>query len=249
MTTTGVVVTGGASGIGRATCLALAEAGRPVSVWDLNGEGAAETAELCHKHDVVTHSWALDLRDSSAHEAGLAQAQEALGSVGGLVNAAGVAGPMGVDFLDEDNWDAVLDVNLRSYALLAKAALPALRAARPGSAIVSIASVEAFLGHALLPAYCSSKAGVLGLTRSLAHRLGPEAIRVNAVCPGAIDTPMLAPLVAFGDARERLESRIPLGRFADPSEVAKVVRFLLSDEAGYVHGAAIVVDGGMTAVN
>ena len=156
---------------------------------------------------------------------------------------------MPVDFVDADNWAAVVDVNLRAEALLVRALLPAFRDAKPGSAIVGISSVEAIHGNAALPAYCASKAGLLGLTRSLAHRLGLEGIRVNAVCPGAVDTPMLAPLLAFDEARTQLEARIPLGRVAPPEEIARVVRFLLSDDAAYVHGASIVVDGGMTAVH
>jgi NAD(P)-dependent dehydrogenase (short-subunit alcohol dehydrogenase family) len=115
-------------------------------------------------------------------------------------------------------------------------------------AIVGIASVEALIGNGMIPAYCASKAGLLGLTRSLAHRLGLEGIRVNAVCPGAVDTPMLAPVLAIEEARKELTKRIPLRRVAEPADIARVVRFLLSDDAAYVHGAAIVVDGGMTAV-
>jgi NAD(P)-dependent dehydrogenase (short-subunit alcohol dehydrogenase family) len=124
--------------------------------------------------------------------------------------------------------------------------LPALTAARPGSAVVGISSIEAIVGHGALPAYCASKAGLLGLTRSLAHALGGDGIRVNAVCPGAVDTPMLAPFLAIEGARRALEARIPLQRVARPEEVALAVRFLLSDQASYVHGSYLVVDGGLT---
>jgi NAD(P)-dependent dehydrogenase (short-subunit alcohol dehydrogenase family) len=98
----------------------------------------------------------------------------------------------------------------------------------------------------VLPAYCASKAGLLGLTRSLAHALGGDGIRVNAVCPGAVDTPMLAPLLALEEARRTLERRISLARVARPEEIATAVRFLLSDQASYVHGSYLVVDGGLT---
>lgn len=242
---TGVVVTGGASGIGRACCVALAEVGRPVAVWDVNGAGAKETAEL-----IGNAHWAeVDVRSQAAITDAVGATVEALGTVGGLVHAAGVAGPMPIDFMDEESWDAVLDVNLRAEAFLVRAFLPHFKAAGPGSAVVGIASVEALVGNGMIPAYCSSKAGLLGLTRALAHRLSVDGIRANAICPGAIDTPMLAPLLAFPEARARLEERVPLGRVADPSEIAKVARFLLSDEASYMTGAAVVVDGGMTAVN
>jgi NAD(P)-dependent dehydrogenase (short-subunit alcohol dehydrogenase family) len=243
---TGVVVTGGGSGIGRAVCLALAEAGRPVAAWDLDAAGAAETAKLCSA--VKTHHLGIDVRSTDGLAAAVTAAREALGPIGGLVHAAGVSGPMPIDFMTDDAWDAVLDVNLRAEAMLVRALTEMLREAMPGAAIVGIASVEAIVGNGMIPAYCASKAGLLGLTRSLAHRFGLEGIRVNAVCPGAVDTPMLAPLLAVGDAKKQLIGRIPLRRIAEPKDIAKVVRFLLSDDASYVHGAAIVVDGGMTAV-
>ena len=245
---TGVVVTGGGSGIGRACCLALAEVGRPVAAWDLNGAGAKETAAECaDRFGVAAIGLEIDVRESSSFDPAVVETKQALGSIGGLVHAAGVAGPMPIDFLDEESWDAVLDVNLRAEALLAKALASELKAANPGSAIVGIASIEALVGNGLIAAYCSSKAGLLGLTRSLAHRFALDGIRANAVCPGAVDTPMLAPALAV--MREQVESKIPLGRVADPMDIARVGRFLLSDDAAYVTGTHVVVDGGMTAVN
>lgn len=247
--TTGVVVTGGGSGIGRATCLAVAETGRPVAAWDVNQGGAEETAARCRdEHGVEAIACAVDVRDRQSIEAAVEATTQALPTVGGLVHAAGVAGPMPVDFLDEESWAAVVDVNLRGEAFVVQALLPALKAAGPGSAVVGIASVEALVGNGMIPAYCSSKAGVLGLTRSLAQRLALDGIRINAVCPGAVDTPMLAPVLAMPEARKRIEERIPLRHVADPADIAAVVRFLLSDDARYVHGSYVVVDGGLTAV-
>ncbi|MDQ1396688.1 MAG: hypothetical protein QOG64_1947 [Acidimicrobiaceae bacterium] len=246
---TGVVVTGGGSGIGRATCLALADVGRPVAAWDLAGRAAEETAAMCcDRSGAPCIGIEVDVRDSAAIGVAVKASREAIGPIGGLVHAAGVAGPLPIDFMDEESWDAVLDVNLRAQALAVKALIPLLREANPGSAVVGIASVEAIVGNGILPAYCSSKAGLLGLTRALAQRLPIDDIRINAVCPGAINTPMLAPALALPDARKAIESRIPMGRVAEPSEVAKVIRFLLSDEASYMNGAAVVIDGGMTAV-
>jgi NAD(P)-dependent dehydrogenase (short-subunit alcohol dehydrogenase family) len=245
---TGVVVTGAAGGIGRATCLALAAVGRPVAAWDLNGEGARQTATECAElHGVACHAVEVDVTDGPAIQRAAAGTMAALPSVGGLVHAAGVGLPAAVEDLDEQTWGSVVDVNLRAGALLVRALLPALRQAAPGSAVVAISSVEALVGHGALPAYCASKAGLLGLVRSLAHALGGEGIRVNAVCPGAVDTPMLAPLLVMPEVRRTLEERIPVGRIAEPDDVARVVRFLLSDEAAYVHGSSLVVDGGMTA--
>jgi NAD(P)-dependent dehydrogenase (short-subunit alcohol dehydrogenase family) len=246
---TGVVVTGAASGIGRAVCLALAEAGRPVAAWDLDGAGAVETAERCAKEfGVETHAVEVNVRDPAAIEAAAIATVASLPSVGGLVHAAGVALLTLAVEADTATWDEVLDVNLRAEALLVSALLPALRSAMPGSAVVGISSIEALVGHGLLAAYCASKAGLLGLTRSLAHALGAEGIRANAVCPGAVDTPMLRPLIEQEEARAKLLERIPLQRIADPADIARVVRFLLSNDAAYVHGTHVVVDGGLTAV-
>jgi NAD(P)-dependent dehydrogenase (short-subunit alcohol dehydrogenase family) len=113
---------------------------------------------------------------------------------------------------------------------------------------VFISSIEAYVSSSFLPAYSSSKAGLLGLTRATAALLGADGIRVNAVCPGAVETPLLAPLLELPGARENLVAHTPLGRLAQPEDIASVVRFLLSDEAAYVTGTAVTVDGGMTAV-
>ena len=234
--------------MGRASALACAEAGRPIAAWDVNGDGAEATAkEVTAQFGVPAIARQLDVTESSSFAPAIAEAREALGPIGGLVHAAGVGGAVPVPFIDEDAWDAVVDVNLRAEALLVKELLPSLREVGSGASIVGIASVEALSGNGMLPAYCASKAGLLGLTRSMAHAFAAEGIRVNAVCPGAIDTPMLAPLLNAPGVRERLEERIPMHRIADPMEVAKVIRFLLSDDASYVTGTYIVVDGGMTA--
>lgn len=246
---TGVLVTGGASGIGRATALAVAEAGRPVVVWDLDGGGAAETAELCARTYGV-RSWAatVDVSDSAALGPALADALVAVESIGGFVHAAGIAGPVPLDSIDEAAWDAVLDVNVRAAAMLLRDLLGPFRAAGPGSAAVLVSSIEGLFGSALLPAYCSSKAAVLGLVRSVAQRYALDGFRVNAVCPGAVATPMLQPALDLPDFRERIEERTPLSRIADPSEIARPIRFLLSEEASFVTGTHLVVDGGLTSV-
>jgi NAD(P)-dependent dehydrogenase (short-subunit alcohol dehydrogenase family) len=245
---TPVVVTGGASGIGRATCRALAEVGRPVAVWDLNGAGATTVAGECaDDFGVATTSLEIDVRDEAAIGGGVGPTLAALGRVGGLVHAAGIPMAPAEHPLEAAGFDTVLQVNLRAQATLVRAFLPALREAQPGSAIVGIASIEGLIGHGAIPAYTASKHGVIGLTRALAHALGPERIRVNAVCPGYIETPMFTPAISMPGAREAYLSKIPMQRLGEPEDVARLVRFLLSDEAGYVHGSAVVVDGGVTA--
>jgi len=246
----GVIVTGGASGIGRASALHLAEAGRPVAVWDLDAEGAAAVAaEASNLWRVPTIGLGLDVTDSAGIAHSIATSAEAIGPIGGLVHAAGVSGALQITSMDDASWDMVLDVNLRAAAILTKEITPTLLEAGVGSAIVYISSIEAFFGNDFLPAYAASKAGLLGLTRSSCHTLGPQGIRVNSVCPGAVETPMLQPMLDIEGVRPQLEARTPLLRLAQPDDIAKVVRFLLSEEARFVTGTQIVVDGGLTAIS
>ena len=245
-----VIVTGAASGIGRASAMHLAEAGRPVAFWDLDEKAAKAAAkEAKASWKVPTVGLGIDVSDSSLFPAAIKACGKALGQIGGLVHAAGVSGPMQITDMDDESWDAVLDVNLRAAAILTKVLAPELEQAGAGSAIVYISSIEAFFGHDFLPAYASSKAGLLGLTRSACATLGPKGIRVNSVCPGAVETPMLQPMLDIEGIREGLELKTPLLRLAQPDDIAKVVRFLLSDEARFVTGTQLVVDGGLTAIS
>ena len=245
--TTGVVVTGGASGIGRACARALAEVGRPVSLWDLNGEGAAEaTAAIAADCGVATHSVGLDVTDSAAVAGAVESARDALGSIGGLVHAAGIVTSMDIDRLTEEIWDSVLGVNLRAEVFVAKALLSDLRS-HQGSAIVGIGSIMSVVGSPTIPSYTASKHGVVGLTKSLANYLGPDGIRVNAVCPGYIETPMTAQMMADAPTKAACVDKSPLGRVGAPVDIAKAVRFLMSEEAGFVTGTTLIVDGGVTS--
>ncbi len=246
---TGVLITGGASGIGRETALALAEVGRPVAVWDIDATGAQETAELCRdRHGVVAEWSVVDVADTPSVEQGVPAVAEALGSLGGFVHAAGVPGAMGVDFIGDELWDATLNVNLRAAVMICRMLLEPFAAAGPGSAVVLISSIEGLVGSEILTAYCASKGGVLGVMRSIAQRFAGEGFRVNAVCPGAVSTPMLAPALELPGFQQQLEERTPLKRVSTPDEIARPIRFLLSDEASFITGAHLTVDGGLTAV-
>jgi len=237
-----VVVTGGASGIGLACAEALAAVGRPVAIWDLQAGKAEEVAaRLAEAHGVACLGVGVDLCDAAAITPALAATRAALGAPGGLVHAAGMVDQSGIEQLTAERWDRVLNVNLRAMALLVQEMLPDLRA-NPGSSVVGIASINATLGNGLIPSYSASKGGLLSLVRSLADALGADGIRVNSVSPGQILTPMVAPIAAANPGV--FERRILLGRLGQPDEVARVVRFLLSDEASYINAAEIVVDGG-----
>lgn len=241
--TTSVIVTGGASGIGLASVEALAEVGRPVAVWDLDADRTrAVAADVAARFGVAAVGVGVDLRDPAAIAPALAETRAALPPLGGLVHSAGVVMQTGVEGLTAENWDAVLDVNLRAFALIVQAALPDL-AANSGSAVVGIASMNATLGSGMVPAYSASKGGMLSLVRSLADALAPHGIRINAVSPGVIETPMTRPVLDVLPPGA-FERRILLERLGQPAEVGRVVRFLLSDEASYVTAAELVVDGG-----
>jgi NAD(P)-dependent dehydrogenase (short-subunit alcohol dehydrogenase family) len=242
-TLSGVIVTGGASGIGLASAHCLAESGRPVAIWDLRASDAEGVArDIAARHGVTTVGIGIDLRETGGIAAAAAATRAALPSLGAMVHAAGISLAVALPELEVAQWDAVLNVNLRALPFIVQA-IRADLAANPGSAIVGIASINATLGNAMVPAYSASKGGMLSLVRSLADELGADGIRINSVSPGQIATPMLKPSV---DALPpgHFEKRILLGRLGEASEIATVVRFLLSPEASYITAAEIVVDGG-----
>jgi NAD(P)-dependent dehydrogenase (short-subunit alcohol dehydrogenase family) len=240
----GVVITGGASGIGLATAHAVAEVGRPVAIWDLHPERAAEAADaVATDHGVKTVGMAVDVRDTDSLAEAADRAVAELGTVGGLVHAAGVPGAVDLPDLTDKTWDEVADVNVRAYAMLVQTFLPQLRANAPDAAVVGIASIHGIVANPANPAYAASKAGVLGLTRSMAIRFAQEGIRVNAICPGFIATPMLPDI---GDLHDRFASASPMNRLGQPSEIGTTARFLLSTDASFITGTQVVVDGGTT---
>lgn len=231
-----VIVTGGASGIGLASAELLIERGAQVAIWDL----AEDTLAVAER--IGAHGQLVDVTGDLA--APVAEAAAALGGLTGLVHAAGRVTPEPIGALSVESWDAVLDVNLRAHALLSQEVLPYLEK-DAGCSIVGISSIEGIAANPWIPSYCASKAGMLGLTRSMAAQLGADGIRVNAVCPGFVVTPMLQQALDIPEIKAEFEQAAPLGRMGQPREIATAVVFLLSDDASFVTGTELVVDGGL----
>ena len=220
-----------------------------MALWDVDGDGAEVTAASCRALGVDAHVAVVDVADSAVIGDAVAEAVDAIGSLGGFVHAAGVPGAAMVDDLDDAVWDDTLNVNLRAAVVISRHLLAPFRLAGAGvGSSVLISSIEGFFGSSMLTAYCASKGGVLGVMRSLAQRFAGEGFRVNAVCPGAVATPMLEPAFALPGFREQIEARTPLQRVSTPDEIARPIRFLLSSEASFITGTHLTVDGGMTAV-
>ena len=240
---TGVVITGGASGLGFASANAVAAVGRPVALWDLSEEkAAAQAAALAAEHGVVAVGFGVDVRDTDAIVAAAARTRAALPSIGGIVHCAGTVDTGSLEGITVDTWDSGINVHLRPIPFLVQAFLDDLKA-HPGGAVVATSSINATLGNAANPIYTAGKGGVLSLVRSLADRLGREGIRINAISPGQIRTPMLQPVLDM-TSENHFDKRILLSRLGEPAEIGRVVRFLLSDEASYITAAEIVIDGG-----
>lgn len=245
------LVTGAGGGIGRATSLRLAREGARVLLADLPGELLESVADALGAQGLACPTDVT--RDEEVLRA-VSTAERELGGLDLLVNNAGIEGAV-VPFEEYplDVFDRVLAVNVRGVFLCMRHAAPALRR-RGGGAIVNLASVAGVIGDPNLSAYVASKHAVIGLTRSAAPGFGPQGIRVNAVAPAPVETRMMRALetgIAAEQpeiARKMIVDRIPVGRYAEPDEVAALIAFLGSDEARYINGSIYTIDGGLTPV-
>jgi NAD(P)-dependent dehydrogenase (short-subunit alcohol dehydrogenase family) len=239
------LITGGGSGIGKASCLLFAREGASVVVVDVDLQAAQATAS---EIGGAARAFQADVSRAPDAEAMVKFAEQTFGRLDIVFNNAGIFHPEddSVTTTSEEIWDRVIDVNLKGVFLGCKYAIPALLRAGGGS-IINTASFVALMGAAAPQiAYTASKGGVLSMTREIAVEFARRNIRANALCPGPVETPLLQELLSDPARRQRRLVHIPPGRFARPEEIANAALFLASEESSYVNGATFVIDGGIT---
>lgn len=240
------LVTGAASGIGRATAERLAAEGARVLITDVNEAGLAETADAIRKADGRVALRRCDISDAAACAASVGAAVAEYGRLDVLCNVAGIGLYGHAEQLSDEQWNRVLAVNLSGTFFMSRAALSALLETRGN--IVNVASTAGLVGIAYAAAYCASKGGVVQLTRSMAVEFAHRGVRVNCVCPGGVDTPLARGFEVPEGGRPELLSRMSLVReMGRPEEIAGAIAYLASPEARYVNGATFPIDGGQVA--
>lgn len=239
-----IVITGATSGIGYATALAFARTGANVAISGRRADRGTQAVAEIDRLGGTGWFQTTDVQDAAQIEAFIAGAVERFGSIDTLVTNAGIEPPhvLPLAELSVDDVDAVLSTNLRGTLLTAKYAIPHLR--RPGGSIITVSSLWGRQGGALLPVYSATKGGSESLTRALAVELGGDGIRVNGIAPGFIKTEMSDRFTQGRDMRPFYEANVPLGRIGEADEIADAMLWLASDQASYVSGQTITVDGG-----
>ena len=245
-----VFISGGATGIGKATAVLFAEQGAVVTIFDRdieNGEKCLQKILNSGGRGIFTSG---NLIYPEEVEKAVEQSWHTFGGIDILINNAGVESPYSVHEMPVEEWDRVLAINLRGMYLMAKAVIPIMKKSG-GGAIVNTASISGLLGWPLSAAYCASKGGVIQLTKQMAVDYAQDNIRVNCIAPGTTLTPLIERIFQKEsdpeEAKRQIAQRHPLGRFAQPEEIAQAILFLASDDASFITGAVLPVDGGYTA--
>jgi NAD(P)-dependent dehydrogenase (short-subunit alcohol dehydrogenase family) len=248
------LVTGGGNGIGRAACIEFAHAGAKVMVVDIDAAAAEQTVAAIHTMGGEAHCVQADVSQASQVQGYVEQTLRTFGRIDAFFNNAGIEGKISpLAEYAEENWDRVIGVNLKGTFLGLRYVLPVMLEQKKGS-VINTASVAGTVGAPGMAAYSASKHAIIGLTRTAAGEVGRQGVRVNAVCPGPIQTRMIQSLAQMMNpddpaavARANM-ARNPSGRYGEPEEVARLVVFLASDASSYVNGVAWLIDGGRTAI-
>jgi len=244
------IITGARRGMGRTHALTLAKAGAKVVVSDISLEDCQKVVKEIKKNKGEAMALKCDVSKKEEVEKMVKKTIAKFGKIDILVNNAGIYQFKPFLELSEEEWDRTLDINLKGYFLCSQAVAKEMAKQKPGGVIINIASVamgQQGIGFPNIVHYCASKGGIVGMTEALAVELAPYNIRVNAVSPGMIETPMIDPITSDPKIMEAMLARVPMHRVGKPEEVSNLVLFLASEESSYMTGSTVVIDGGWLA--